>query len=331
MKIKTINKVLEKEVGKWIESIKDEKLQKLVKNNVIITGGSIASMLLAEPVNDYDVYIADAKCLAALCAYYVGEFNNDEHQDRKTFLIRHDHTIPAGHFVDENGDGTFMPDNATSYGSSYEDRESGRWVDYFLRDLQDGDRIEIGIEDNVGASTNGSTQDEDKGLYRPVFMSSNAITLSDKFQIVVRFYGNIEEIHANFDFVHAMNYWTPQEGVVTNTRSLECLLARELIYSGSRYPLASIFRTRKFITRQWKCPISNFIKMAIQLNEYDLTDVFVLREQLTGVDALYCTALINAMQEKVNQDADFEFSADYICTLVEKIMESGDEDANGSN
>ena len=309
MKVKTINKVLGQEVDKWIASIKDEGLRKLVKKNVIITGGSIASMLLAEPVNDYDVYIADAKCLAALTAYYVNEFNCDESCTHKAFVILHDHS-----------------GNTTFYG----DELSGGSLSMVEQEVEEGYRVEIGVEDNVGSAQTTPETEEDKGKYRPVFLSSNAITLSDKFQIIVRFYGDIEEIHVNFDFVHAMNYWTFDDGVVTNTRSLECLLARELIYSGSRYPLASIFRTRKFIIRQWKCPISNYIKMAIQLNEFDLSDIDVLREQLTGVDALYCSQLIAAMSAKQEQDPSFEFGSDYVCALVEKIMEQGstDDDAN---
>jgi hypothetical protein len=37
--------------------IKDEALKKDVRNNLLVSGGSIASMLMNEPVNDYDVYL----------------------------------------------------------------------------------------------------------------------------------------------------------------------------------------------------------------------------------------------------------------------------------
>src|SRR3546814_2013322 len=47
--------------------------------------------------------------------------------------------------------------------------------------------------------------------YRPVFVSTNAITLSDKIQIVLRFYGEADAIHENYDFVHCTNYWTSKE------------------------------------------------------------------------------------------------------------------------
>src|SRR3546814_12918491 len=47
--------------------------------------------------------------------------------------------------------------------------------------------------------------------YRPVFMSTNAITLSDKTQIVLRFYGEADAIHENYGFVHCTNYWNSKE------------------------------------------------------------------------------------------------------------------------
>lgn len=160
--------------------------------------------------------------------------------------------------------------------------------------------------------------------YRTVFMSSNAITLSDKIQIVIRFFGEPSEIHDTYDFIHATNYWTKKEGLVTNTRALEALLAKELVYSGSRYPLASIFRTRKFIKREWTCHVGNFVKMAMQLNEMDLTQPDILEEQLTGVDAAYLFQIIKAVKEKRKDDPDFEFNSTYICTLVDRMMgESG--------
>jgi hypothetical protein len=60
--------------------------------------------------------------------------------------------------------------------------------------------------------------------FRPVFMSTNAITLSDKIQIVLRFYGEADTIHENYDFVHCTNYWTSKAGeLVLRQPALESL------------------------------------------------------------------------------------------------------------
>src|SRR3546814_5103821 len=82
--------------------------------------------------------------------------------------------------------------------------------------------------------------------YRPVFMSTNAITLSDKIQIVLRFYGEADAIHENYDFVHCTNYWTSKDANLTPRQpALESLLCKEIRYVGSKYSVCSVIRLRK--------------------------------------------------------------------------------------
>lgn len=58
-KAKTIKSVLRKKVDDWLASIEDEEVRKLAQKNTVVTGGCIASMLLGEPVNDFDIYFQD--------------------------------------------------------------------------------------------------------------------------------------------------------------------------------------------------------------------------------------------------------------------------------
>lgn len=74
MKSKTINKILCAKFDDWIASIEDEALRDRVKKNTIITGGAIASMLLNEEVNDYDVYFKDIYTAESVAMYYVDKF-----------------------------------------------------------------------------------------------------------------------------------------------------------------------------------------------------------------------------------------------------------------
>lgn len=134
--------------------------------------------------------------------------------------------------------------------------------------------------------------------YRPVFLSTNAITLSNKVQIITRFFGKPEEIHANYDFVHCTNYWTFSEGVVLNMPALESLMARELRYVGSLYPVCSIIRLRKFIRRGWTVNAGQMLKIMLQISTLDLTNPEVLRDQLTGVDAAYFAEVMAKAKEK---------------------------------
>lgn len=164
--------------------------------------------------------------------------------------------------------------------------------------------------------------DEEEGKYEVKFISANAITLSDKIQLVVRFFGEAEEIHKNFDFVHATGVWDSETNkLTTSTEQLESLINKSLIYKGSLYPLASIFRARKFIYRGWRIDAGQYLKMAFQLNELDLLDPYTLEEQLTGVDLLYFWQIISDLKYKQLKDENFKPTTEYFIKIIERVFE----------
>lgn len=117
--------------------------------------------------------------------------------------------------------------------------------------------------------------------------------------IVVRFFGTAEQIHKNYDFLHCTNYWESSTGRLTlHPNALEALLARELVYVGSKYPICSMFRIRKFLDRGFTINAGNMLKIGMQISDLDLTDVSVLQDQLIGVDTQYFTEIIKALQER---------------------------------
>jgi len=157
----------------------------------------------------------------------------------------------------------------------------------------------------------------DQKKFRPVFLTSNAITLSDGIQLVTRFYGEPDEIHENYDFAHCTCYWQSWDGKLElRPKALEALLARELRYVGSKYPLCSIIRTRKFVERGWTINAGQFVKMAMQLNDLDLNDINVLEEQLTGVDAAYFREVIDALKQKDEARVDRA----YLLQLIDRVF-----------
>lgn len=360
MKAKTIAKTINAKVSDWLLTLPLELAEK-VNSKVVVTGGSIASMFLKEPVNDYDMYFKDIKSAILITQYYCNKWIEDNnsgkngvskplqpalrltfenYQTRDKYLTM----FPLGCSGGDNTNTIIVPANC-------------KGIDDFLvmkSDWVNCIRVEIFIQSAGFVGTNpdeeynyfetsanpedvgeyidktimneDSINKQDTGKYEIIFMSSNAITLSDKVQLVIRFFGEPSEIHDTYDFIHATNYWTKKEGLKTNVRALEALLAKELIYSGSKYPLASIFRTRKFIKREWNCHVGNYVKMAMQLNEMDLSDPVVLEEQLTGVDAAYLFQIIQAVKNKRKDDPTFEFNSSYICELVDRMMGlSGEE------
>lgn len=294
MKAKTIKKVLTQKHNQFVESIKDEEVKKLVKKNSIITGGSIVSMLLNEPINDFDYYFTDKDTVMKVANYFVNEFNKAKNYDARVLddngrvkIIVQSEGIagdPEGHEIDEDGE-----ESATLFA----DEES------HVDDLK--------------------AVEEPK--FKPVFLSTNAISLTGKIQLVMRFYGNADEIHSNYDFVHATCFWRSEDNYLSLPReALEAIITKELVYTGSKYPLCSIFRTKKFIKRGWQINADQYLKMVLQLNEMNLLDVDVLEEQLTGVDAAYFHQVIDFIKRKQEDNPDFKVDNTYLFEVINRIF-----------
>ena len=304
MKAKTIKSVLKKKFNEFVESIEDEGLRKEVKENTIITGGCIASMLLAEKVNDYDLYFRTKAVAKKVAEYYIKQFSDNPPPKFKaggSVKIYVDEIITDRVKIVIKSAGIAGEGQAAHY-------------QYFEQLNPDSSEAEEYVEQMVD---NIAEEKEDARPYRPIFLSSNAITLSDKVQLIFRFHGEPDEIHENYDFVHCTNYWTSwDEKLVLRQDALEALLARELRYVGSRYPLCSIIRTRKFIQRQWTINAGQYLKMAMQLNELDLTNVSVLEDQLVGVDTAYFIQIIDALKDKDKEKVD----SAYLMTIIDRIF-----------
>ena len=142
MNRKGIRSVLGKVFKDWAESITDEKVKDLVEKNTIITGGSIASMLLNEQPKDYDVYFRNKETTKAVARYYVEKFNNRQGTltnkiGYKTKAFVHDGAIP----ITENED-------AEAIGENWD------WGSHMLK--IDPDRIKIIVRSDGVAAEDGS-------------------------------------------------------------------------------------------------------------------------------------------------------------------------------
>ena len=291
MNKKNINSVLCKVHDEFTRSITDERVRKLVDENSLISGGCIVSMLLGEEINDFDYYFTNQQTCLAVVEYFVAKFN--QLHDERASVKNIDGRIKI--FIE-------------SQGVAGDDESEP--------DLKEYDPMQTNVTPDSDLNNI-----EEKPKYEPVYLTSNAITLRGKIQLVIRFYGDAEEIHKNYDFVHCTNYWTSKDRkVFLKQAALECILNKDLFYSGSKYPLCSIIRTRKFINRGWKINAGQYLKMAMQLNELDLKDIRVLEDQLVGVDSAYFSMLIDALTEKKEKDSVFEINSNYVATIIDKIF-----------
>lgn len=293
-KTKTIKTIIRKKIDKWLETIHDEELRKLCKRDTIVTGGCIASMLLGEKVNDFDVYFKNIDTVIKVAEYYLSEFkdnNPDYHGSEVEQLPDLDGKDRIRIKVNSEGILSEKPIDL--------DHDAGDYNSEIIDDIETP-------EDEI-----------QKDDYRPVFLSSNAISLAGKVQLILRFYGNPDEIHEYFDFTHCMNYWTSSDSKLTlKPEALESLLSKTLIYNGSKYPLCSVIRSRKFIKREWSINAGQYLKMAMQISNLDLTNPSVLEEQLTGVDVAYFNIVIRLCHEKNPEKVD----QTYLMEVIDRLF-----------
>lgn len=309
MNSKNIKKHMKSKINDWLDSITDESVRKLLSQNVIVTGGAMVSLLTSEKVHDYDIYFRTKEATEAAALYYINQWNTSHPDDKQASMK-----------VDKDGRVKVFIQSEGVAGEEKTETEAGR------------NMPENPQADNPFPPTEEELSDEEKALlaeemskdkpkYRPVFLSSNAITLSDKIQIVVRFYGEVEEIHKNYDFAHCTCSWTSWDNEVQlPVKALECIINKELYYIGSKYPLCSIIRTRKFIERGYHINAGQYVKMAFQLNELDLHNIEVLEEQLTGVDTGYFQMMIEALRKQQERTGKSEVDNAYVIELINRMF-----------
>lgn len=315
-KAKTIKAIISKKIGKWIESIEDEALRTQVSKSVVVTGGAIASMLQGEEVNDFDVYLKDFDTACKVAQYYVGKFAPRQKTGINVKLyVDMDATTQRVKIVAKSSG--IVSEDGTETPYQYFESAPGEEAEAYVSEIMDQpDQIMDAHEQTLDAALK-VTNEDGRPKYRPVFLTSNAITLSDKVQIVLRFQGEPDIIHENYDFVHCTSYWTSWDNkLVLKPEAMEAILSKELKYIGSKYPICSLVRLRKFITRGWRINAGQILKMSMQISELDLTDVDVLEDQLTGVDTAYFVQLIRSLRDK---DPN-KVNAAYLVEIIDRLF-----------
>lgn len=308
MQIKTIEKVVSLKLSQWLESIDDQDLRIKVRENLLLSGGSIANLLMGADVNDYDVYIKDRDVLKQLAMYYIKPFGDVWIADgrNRDSLMEQYNVLQS---IDNEG-------------------SNNSYHQVSIRNLKP-DQIKLMFHSKNGGLKVNQDKDKENLEYQPVFFSPNAISLSNDIQIVLRFWGDNKQIHETFDFVHATNYFTFNDGLVRNIEALESILTKTLRYQGSHYPVTSIIRAKKFIKRGFNIGAGEMLKIMFQISQLDLSNPDVLEEQLIGVDVAYFELLIEALRSKYDSNPDFKLTSSYFNTLIDKIFNetNGEENA----
>lgn len=329
--IKTMNKIIGKKIADWLETITDKGLCKLITENIVITGGCFPSMIQNDTPKDFDCYFKTKEATKKVADYYVKQWN-ESHKDKRNKLGKScqvfvlDGAAPSKELLEY-------------YRISAIDQSKSRMIAntpperlkiIFPSDGVVGDPQTVRADEELGTALSNVTEidetkadeiiDQEKKKYFPVFLSTNAITLSNGVQIVVRFYGDPEKIHETYDFAHTKAYWTSATGTIIPNEVYDAVINKTLIYTGSKYPVCSVFRMRKFIERGWKINAGQMLKICMQVSALDLMDIDTLEDQLVGVDSLYFMSLIEQFRRMKEKNVDFDLTPQYIISVIDKIF-----------
>ncbi len=296
-KKKTIAKAIRQKVAAWLNTVDDVPLRKEILENYILTGGAITSMLLGESPNDYDFYFIDSKVAAKVANYYLNPVKASTSNDKISDIYAEDRGNRVSIFVKSAG---VVLDNTNLNQYDYFEGLSPAALDKYL------DKSKMKTPEP----------------YKPVVISTNAISLTKGVQLIMRFCGDPEEIHKNYDFVHCTNYYTEKTGLVLNQPALESILAKELKYVGSLYPLCSMFRLKKFIKRGWSVTAGEMLKIGYDIAKLNLDDPKVLQEQLVGVDQAFFGQLLDILRSDI--EGGREIDRTYLAEVINRVFDEED-------
>jgi len=329
MKQSTIKRVIRRKLDDWISHIESETVRDIIKDNAIVSGGCIASMLSEEKINDYDVYFRTMGAAYAVAEYYVDKFNATSGKLPTSGALAYNPVVKEETRVNIRGE---TEDRVVIYMKSagvagespvaykYFEGQPEHSADEFIESFRAADETFAEFEKAPieGAERLLAELKHPKERYRPVFFSENAITLSDRVQIVVRFFGEPDRILDNYDYAHCCSWYDYREDRLEVPReALESILSKSLVYRGSLYPVASVFRLRKFLSRGWRITAGQALKILLQVSLIDLGDLKILQEQLIGVDQAYMSQLIQALQSEEHRRIDTV----YIAKIIDEIFE----------
>lgn len=324
-----IKKHLDKEFKKFTKSIikpksiksEDFKIRKLIQDYGFITGGAIASLLLKEDINDYDLYIKNVDACKKIVKYFINMIDKD-----KIFtLIALDFDEYINTHIALEKELEKIQDSTDEFFIKRKEQiltilDSDETVEEIQDQFNDKTRVKIYIP---SMGTLSIKEKHIKNEYRcgpyPIHISSNAITLSNGWQIITRFVGTPDEVHKNFDFAHCTCYYDyVNDYLELPEKAIKSLLMKELVYQNSKYPLAALMRIRKFIKRGFKINAGEMLKIIWHVQELDLKNPKILEDQLMGVDILYFRDIICNLNEHIKQGD--EIGSSHLFEMIDKYF-----------
>jgi hypothetical protein len=138
-----------------------------------------------------------------------------------------------------------------------------------------------------------------------------------KVQLIKKIYGNEWDIIKQFDFKICMAAFNPvlQSYTVDNDFFYD-LSRRRLTYNPGNYPIASLWRVKKFIKRGYEFPPIDSIKLALTINNLHISTYEELKSQLEGIDTAFLKDLTDMLIEKSGEKYDIKVAFD----MMDRIL-----------
>jgi len=226
-----------------------------------------------------------------------------------------------------------MGDPVNDYDVYFRTEEAVRTIAEYYVDKYCGDSAEVVSSEFI--NIRGDTENrltirvKSEGIVRPempmgeitehdpICFTDNAITLKGEVQLVIRFFGEPEQIHSTYDYAHCMGWYDQKSKELhTPVEALQAMMSKTLIYKGSLYPIASVFRLRKFLKRGWQISAGQLLKIVWQISKLDMNNLDVLKDQLIGVDTLYMKGLLSRLEEVKTDKIDEA----YVMELLDEVF-----------
>ena len=149
--------------------------------------------------------------------------------------------------------------------------------------------------------------------FKVQLITDNAINLSDKVQLITRFTGDPSDVISEFDWEHLCSYFKYPDGLVIPDKVYKLLLEKKLSYTGSKYPLSSFFRLKKYLKKGWDVDTATMLHIALDI----ATNLKTRKKEDSFYDRYHSDDLYT--QEQIG-DRDDEVIQDDVKISVESLI-----------
>jgi len=142
-----------------------------------------------------------------------------------------------------------------------------------------------------------------------------------RVQLIKRIYGKPCEVIGRFDYTICMAAYLPMSGeIILGNNFLYHLSGKELHYHIGEYPLASLWRAKKYLKKGFNFPAVEIIKLALTINNLNIKDYKELKEQLEGIDTLFLMDLTNALLKQGKKEFEFKKALVFMENVLAKKL-----------